>query len=110
VYILDRNNDRVCEVTPNGNISTFAGTGKSGFSEDRGLATSALLLLSLSVAVDGPGKVYISDQGKGPIRKVNTSGILATVAGEAPIGDAPATTFGRCVVLDAASETYASHK
>src|SRR5437588_12852111 len=69
VYIVDRNNHRVRKVTPGGIISTFAGTGTSGFSGDGGPAVRASLFLPVGVAVDGAGNVYIADQGNTRSRK-----------------------------------------
>src|SRR5947209_8409144 len=43
VFIADVNNGRIRKVTPDGLISTFAGTGTAGFSGDGGQATSAQL-------------------------------------------------------------------
>jgi sugar lactone lactonase YvrE len=80
VYIADGGNFRVREVTPNGTISTVAGNGKSGFSGDGGRATAAGVN-PIAVAVDANGNLYISDYANNRVRKVDTAGIIATVAG-----------------------------
>src|SRR5262249_32441102 len=48
---------------------------------DGGNATAALLMFPLGLAADGAGNLYIADAGNNVIRKVNTSGIITTVAG-----------------------------
>ncbi|MBD2700853.1 hypothetical protein IC229_09400 [Spirosoma sp. BT702] len=72
---------RIRKVTAAGIISTVAGNGTEGFSGDGGQATSAMLYGPRGVAVDGSGNLYIADQNNNRIRKVNTSGIISTYAG-----------------------------
>jgi uncharacterized protein (TIGR03437 family) len=80
LYIVDRNNNRIRKVDTSGTISTFAGNGTSGFSGDGGPATSAALFLPIAIAVDGAGNVYIADGGSNGLRKVDTKGIINSVA------------------------------
>jgi len=72
---------RVYKVTSSGAITIIAGNGTSGFSGDGGPATSAQLFEARAVAVDGAGNVYIADTGNLRVRRVDTSGIITTVAG-----------------------------
>jgi len=81
LYISDQQNSRVRKVDPAGIITTFAGNGVSGFSGDGSLATSAKITGASNVAVDAAGNVYIADELNHRIRKVNTSGIISTFAG-----------------------------
>ena len=83
VYIADRNNERVRRVDPEGIITTFAGNGEWGYDsdEDGGPATSALLNWPTGLAVDADGNLYIADEYNNRIRRVDTSGIITTVAG-----------------------------
>ena len=62
-------------------ITTFAGNGTYGYSGDGGLATSAELSDPNSAAFDAFGNLYIGDGGNNVIRKVDTNGIITTVAG-----------------------------
>jgi uncharacterized protein (TIGR03437 family) len=77
VYIVDNVNRRVRKVTSAGIISTFAGGGL--LLGDGGPAALAELPSPTSVAVDTVGNVYIVDGLR--VRKVNTAGIISTVAG-----------------------------
>lgn len=84
VYITDPGNNRVRKVNSAGVISTVAGAGalgNSGFSGDGGPATAAMLNSPSGVALDAQGNLYIADTGNGRIRKVDTAGIITTVAG-----------------------------
>jgi sugar lactone lactonase YvrE len=83
IYIADYSNYRVRKVTPAGIITTCAGNGGSGYLGDGGLATTAEMNYVYGIAVDGSGNLYIADADHNVIRKVNTSGIITTVAGSA---------------------------
>jgi len=86
LYIADSENNRIRKVTPSGVISTVAGNGAVGFSGDGGPATAAQLSFPLSVALDTAGSLYIADTNNNRIRKVNTGGTIATVAGTGTFG------------------------
>ncbi|MBI2346069.1 MAG: thrombospondin type 3 repeat-containing protein [Deltaproteobacteria bacterium] len=64
-----------------GVITTLAGNGSGGFSGDGGRARLAALTTPFGVAVDPEGNTYIADRGNFRVRKVDTSGIITTVAG-----------------------------
>lgn len=82
VYINDLSNRRVRRVSAaTGNISTVAGIGVGVSTGDGGAAISAGLILPIRCAVDSSGNLFIVDQGAHVIRKVNTSGIITTIAG-----------------------------
>jgi sugar lactone lactonase YvrE len=72
LYIADTNNQVIRKVASGtGIISTVAGTGTVGYSGDGAPATSAEMNLPFSVALDGPGNLYITDFGSDRIRKVD---------------------------------------
>jgi trimeric autotransporter adhesin len=81
LFIADTGNHSIREVTPDGNISTVAGTGTAGFSGDGGPATSAALNGPAGIAVDGNGNLYIADTNNNRIRQVTADGIIQTIAG-----------------------------
>lgn len=90
LYIADTNNDRIRKVNTSGVISTVAG----GYIGDGSPATSASLKLqnwTPGLFVDGSGNLYIPDPGHNRVRRVNTAGVIATVAGG---GAAGWPTFG----------------
>jgi type IX secretion system substrate protein/NHL repeat-containing protein len=85
VYISDYSNNRIRMVNTAGIISTFAGGGSSGLG-DGGPATAAGLGSPEGLCFDGAGNLYIADLGNNRIRKVNTAGIITTVAGNGTLG------------------------
>ncbi|MCC6392361.1 MAG: SMP-30/gluconolactonase/LRE family protein [Bryobacterales bacterium] len=116
LYIADTENHRLREVTTDGNIKTIAGTGIAGFSGDFGPAIHADLNYPTGVAVDAAGNVYIADSVNSRIRKVTTTGIISTIAGNGLFqysGDGgPATNaslnFPLSVAVDASDNVYVS--
>ena len=87
VFIPDPFNHRVRKISPEGIISTVAGNGVEGFSEDGGLAINASLARPVAVAVDEPGNLYIVEFRNLRVRKVSPAGIISTVAGNGLRGD-----------------------
>ena len=81
IYIADSINNRIRKVDSNGIITTFAGTGTQGYSGDGGNATSAKLSYPIALAFDSAGNLYVADIQNDVVRKVNTSGIISTFAG-----------------------------
>ena len=86
LYIADRENHRVRKLDTSGNISTFAGIGKAGFSGDGGPAVSAKLNLPSGLATDEKGNLYIADRSNDRIRVVDKKGVIRTYAGTGVAG------------------------
>jgi sugar lactone lactonase YvrE len=81
LFIADSANNRIRKVNTNGIITIVAGNGGMGYSGDNGAATNASIHSPAGVAVDGAGNLFIADLYNNRIRKVNTNGIITTVAG-----------------------------
>ena len=93
-YVADTGPGRVRKIDTAGRVVTVAGSGMRGPLGDGGPATAAYLRDPRAVAVDGTGNVFISDTSNGRVRKVDTAGIITTIAGggtSAPVDGAPAT-------------------
>lgn len=86
LYIGEYYNYRVRKVSSSGLISTIAGTGNQGYSNDGSLATTADISLPSAVAVDAGGNVYFADYGNARIRKIATNGTVTTIAGTGTVG------------------------
>jgi uncharacterized protein (TIGR03437 family) len=112
LYIADEGHHRIRKVdVPSGIITTFAGTGMPGYAGDGGPANAAELVEPLGVAFDKAGNLYIADNTS--VRKVDTNGIISTVAGGTPNptpGDGgPAIGAGiipRGIAVDAAGNIF----
>jgi sugar lactone lactonase YvrE len=94
LYVPD--GGRVRKIDINGIITSFAGNGTSGNGGDGGPATDAETGCPKNAIVDAQGNVYFSDICENNVRKVDTQGIISTVAGNGstygPLGDGgPAT-------------------
>jgi len=114
LYIADTLNFRIRKVTPAGIITTVAGTGIPGFTGDGGAATKARLREPSSPALDTGGNLYFADSENDRIRRISTSGIISTVAGNGSCGKkgngGPATAAQLCdpsaVAIDTAGNLY----
>lgn len=80
MIVVDTYNHRVRRITPNGIISTIAGTGRGVYGGDGGPATSASLFLPTGVAVDQEDNIYVADLNL-RIRRIDRNGIITTFAG-----------------------------
>jgi sugar lactone lactonase YvrE len=84
LYISDGFNYRIRKVDKDGIITTFAGTGKEGYSGDGGPATSAKLTEPDQMTFDAKGNLYLGDWSS--VRKIDPSGTITTVAGTGRLG------------------------
>lgn len=86
IYISDALNNRVRLVRASGIITTFAGNGTPGYSGDGGAATDAKISRPYGIAIDKNGDILFTEWGNSIVRKVSTSGVIATVAGTGHFG------------------------
>jgi trimeric autotransporter adhesin len=99
VYVADANSRRIFKIKTTGTISTYAGRGGGGDLGDGGPATAAELTPT-ALAFDRNGNLYAADNNNNSckIRKIDTSGIITTVAGNGPggfTGDGFAATLAK---------------
>jgi sugar lactone lactonase YvrE len=86
MLVADGSNNRVRKIDTSGIITTIAGTGLAGYSGDGGPALLAQFNYVWGVFLDKAGNLYIADIGNNAIRKMDTSGIVTTVAGNGTAG------------------------
>lgn len=97
-------------------INTAAGTGAWGYSGDGGVATSAKLNNPGSIAVDNEGNIYIADTYNHRIRKVDSTGVISTIAGTGSRGysgdggfaTAAQLNYPYCIAVDNTGNMYIS--
>jgi uncharacterized protein (TIGR03437 family) len=83
----------VFALGPTGVLTKIAGTGRHGFTGDGGLALNAQLGVGElnsgpggGIALDARGNLYLADSENSRIRKISTSGIIVTLAGNGALG------------------------
>lgn len=82
IYITDTSNHIIRRITPDGVVSTFAGTtGVSG--TDDGNGSAAEFNSPHGITVDSSNNIYIADYGNHTIRKITIDGDVTTIAGTA---------------------------
>jgi sugar lactone lactonase YvrE len=90
LYFADRNPQqsgiigggcRIIRVKPDRSVSVIAGTGVCGYSGDGGPAVDAKLADPTSIAFDSAGNLYVADSNNHRIRRIDSRGIITTVAG-----------------------------
>ncbi len=86
LYVTDSANHRVRRIDPTGVITTIAGTGLSGYSGDGGSSVLSQLSQPTGVAVDTSGNLYVADTGNNRVRKIDSAGVITTVAGTGASG------------------------
>jgi hypothetical protein len=105
----------LCSTSQGQVISTVAGRNTGGVLGDGIPATTASLNTPWGVATDALGNIYFSDNGVHVIRKVSTTGIITTIAGNTGVtgstgDDGPATAallhFPRHIAADNAGNVY----
>ena len=81
VYFSQPQTHTVRRVSPDGTLSTIAGTGTSGSTGNGGPATAATLMTPSAVGLDKEGNLYIGDSGAYQIRRVDVGGTVSAFAG-----------------------------
>ena len=113
VFISDTGNNRIREVDASGTISTFAGTGRAGFSGDGQQATRAKLDRPTgSIAIDSDA-VYFADLGNQRIRGVFSGPpprFARSPLGPGPAPDRPRSRRWRIVVPPSAAGVGNGHR
>jgi sugar lactone lactonase YvrE len=80
VFVADRSNFTIRQISPTGRVSAFAGfPGFQGGADGPG--TYARFHDPLGIAVDSAGDVYVADAGNFTIRKISSFGMVSTLAG-----------------------------
>ncbi len=111
IFIADSMNNRIRKVNTNGIITTIAGTNVTGYSGDGGVATNAKISAPYGITVNKEGAVYFVDAANARIRKVNTNGIINTIAGNGTngfSGDGGQATNAQIKVLDVSGMCFDS--
>jgi sugar lactone lactonase YvrE len=110
VYVAENGNDLIREISQNGTVTTFAGTGASGAVNATG--TAASFNHPQGIAVDANGNIYVADYDNNLIREISPAGVTTTLAGNsnpgADDGNGTAASFNEptAVAIDASFNVY----
>jgi sugar lactone lactonase YvrE len=79
VYVADDRNHRIRKITPDGVVSTFAGSSRGA---DNGIGTQAQFDSPIGIALDAQGNLYVTEAGNNHlIRKITPDRVVSTLAG-----------------------------
>lgn len=84
LYVADADNFRIRKITPDGRVSTVAGSGKRGNHEGPALEAEFVYPTGVTMAPDG--SLYVADRGAHRIKRVTPAGIVMIVAGSGEPG------------------------
>jgi trimeric autotransporter adhesin len=115
IYISEWTNNCIRKINTFGTISIIAGTTGRGYNGDGIMGTNAELNNPIGIAVDNNGSVYVADGYNDRVRKINSEGIISTIAGNGSTGfngdggQATLATIGATgVTLDNSGNIYIS--
>ena len=115
LYIIDQVNARIRKIDTFGVITTYAGNGIGGYTPDGVPATSAEIEDLYGICADTIGNIFFGIQDSMMVRKIDTTGILTTIAGNGtgvPSGDGgPAMSADLepgCLAFDRLGNLYIS--
>jgi len=111
IYVADRNNNEIREISPSAAVTTLAGSTTSGHA-DNAVDTMATFSSPFAVAVDSHGNLFVADGNNNEIREILQSGGVTTFAGQTTAGYLDATGTAakfsnpHGVAFDAAGNLY----
>ena len=78
-YVIDAGGHRIQKISPAGEVSDFAGSGKKGFAN--GTGSAARFNGPTGIAIDTEDNLYVADTGNHNIRKITPKAVVSTLAG-----------------------------
>lgn len=90
VYVVDSRNNAIRKITPAGVVTTLAGGGNAGYADGAGGAARFSGPKGICAAKNGT--VYVADTDNNRIRRISTTGVVTTLAGDGTAGYAEGAT------------------
>ena len=89
LFVAELESNKIRKITPNGDVSTFAGSGAVGSADGTGIA--ATFNKPYGLAFDSFGNLFVCDYGNHKIRKITPAGVVTTFAGSGTPGNTNGT-------------------
>jgi len=87
IYVSDVYGQRIRKITRAGKISTYAGTGISGYNGDGMVASKTQISYPSGLTFDPAGNLVFADGGNSRVRKIDrTTTLVSTIAGDGTFG------------------------
>jgi hypothetical protein len=87
LFVIDAGNFSIRKITPNGDVTTFAGSGTQGIKDGQGTSASFGFYQKGFITSDGAGNLYVTDVAAAwagsYIRRITPSGLVTTFCGAA---------------------------
>ena len=83
--LVDAHNHCIRKISPEGVVTTLAGSGEEGYADGTGAAAS--FAYPRGVIVDSEGDVIVADTDNQRIRKISAEGVVTTLAGSGEKSD-----------------------
>jgi len=78
IYVADAGNNLIRKISPDGTVSTFAGSGSASFAD--GIGKAASFNQPKDLAIDESGNLYVADYSNFKVRKITPAGAVSTLA------------------------------
>lgn len=85
LYIADTKNDAIRKATPDGVVTTVAGSYR-GYGMQDGIGNAASYRLPTGILVNSDGIVFVADATNNQIRKIGLDGMVSVYAGSGIVG------------------------
>ena len=85
IYVAEVDNHLIRKITPDSEVSVFAGSGKRGDRDGKG--KNAVFNKPYSLAIDSDGSIYVTELGNHKIKKITPDAMVTTFAGNGKRGN-----------------------
>lgn len=90
IYVVDSRNNAIRKITPGGVVTTLAGGGDAGYAD--GAGSTARFSGPKGICAAKNGTLYVADTDNNRIRRISTTGLVTTLAGDGTAGYAEGAT------------------
>jgi len=113
IFIADMENNVIRKITSGGSVSTYAGNGNWAHDREEGLKTEVGFARPKLLAFNSAGEMFVFEDGRQRISKIDTSGNVSKVIGEGygdQNGSKTETQFGHIqgMAFDSAGNLFVS--